>query len=41
MVNINELGKQTATGAQETARSSEDLIEKAGQIQKVLEQFRV
>ena len=41
IVNINELGKQTATGAQGTAKSIEELAQITQQIQGALEQFRV
>lgn len=41
VVNINELGKQTATGAKRTAQSSEELTQIADQVQGVLGQFKV
>jgi len=41
VVNINELGKKTAMGAQETAKSSEELMTIASHVQGLLAQFKV
>ena len=41
VVYINELGKQTAAGAQDTAASSEELTQIADRIQQLLGNFKV